>query len=73
MPQKVLHDHRLRHGKAGFRLLALTWARNLHAALDRRMPEAMVLTQWLLEYRMGLGLGQECAFRWIVNANSSRS
>ena len=59
MPQNRLHHHRLRHGNAGFTLLALTWARNLYAALDRRMPEATALTQWLLEYRMSLGLGQE--------------
>ena len=59
MPQNRLHRHRPPRGHGGFTRLTLACARNLHAALDRRMPEASVLAYWLGEHRASFGLGEE--------------
>jgi len=41
----------------GGTLLALDCAQNVHAAVDRRMPEARALTGWLTENAAAFGLG----------------
>lgn len=47
-----------RAGASGFLLLALRCARNVYDAVDRRMPEALVLAKWLSESAAGFGLNE---------------
>jgi hypothetical protein len=45
-----------RAGASGCPRLALCYARNLHAATDRGLPEAAALAQWVSSHAASLGL-----------------
>ncbi len=49
---------RLRRANASGTRLALACARNVHAAIDRRMPEAAALAGWLAENGTSLGIAE---------------
>ena len=58
MSAPVARPRSLRHVATSGTRLALDCARNIHAAVDRRMPEASALASWLAQSAAAFGLSE---------------